>query len=150
MCKTVSKNAVLLMPVYVRCNVSFVRLNPVRWFEFSGMHLCRWFQLCPSSNIPNWFSRSMCEIRALSCSVFFFILSIFLSCYSVVSLFVWSKTSIWISCLEIVVESHLIVTVRVCLCMWEGVTETQHSAVSSFLSCLSSSGCNPNFLGEPL
>ena len=47
----------------------FVRSNPVHQFEFSGMHLCRWFQLCSSSYIPNWFSR-LCVKLGLSLAGF--------------------------------------------------------------------------------
>ena len=152
MCKTVSKNAVSLMPVYIRCNVSFVRLNPVRWFEFSGMHLCRWFQLCPSSNIPIFCSPDQCVKLGLFLALcFFFILSVFpLLLLSGLSVCLVSAFSLILG-LEIGLESHLIVNERV-WCLYMRGCNRKSNLVQWALpfSCLSSSGCNPNYLGEPL
>ena len=81
------------------------------------MHLCRWFQLCSSSYIPNWFSR-LCVKLGLSLagflphSLWFFPLD-----------FEWSLCLFGLSLqydieLEIGLESHLIVNERVwCLYM---------------------------------
>ena len=63
--KTASKNAIPLMPIYVRCNVSFVILNPIRWFKFLGC-ISAIAPAVPFNKHLKWFSRSVCvKIRAL-------------------------------------------------------------------------------------
>ena len=86
--KTASKNAIPLMPIYVRCNVSFVILNPIRWFKFLGC-ISAVALAMPINKYLKWFSRSVCvKIRALPPALSSSLFSLFsLLFFSVLSVF---------------------------------------------------------------